>query len=195
MIPGGFLDLSGERFAAVYRLCGSEDEARAQARNVCVEQTIEFPADLVGPGDIRDHIVGRVESFKELKPRCWEVTISYAVEVVGAELTQLVNVVFGNVSLMPGIRLERLELSPGLLERFRGPRFGRQGLRDLFSAPKRPLLATASWPTSPLPWPSSSSAPPSPRRWEPEGCSWRPAWWASTPSAAWPTTTRWRCRS
>lgn len=143
MIPGGRLELSGERFSAVYHLHGDESEVRARARDISVEQTIEFPADLVEPGDIHDHVVGRVESVVELGPRRFEVTISYAVEVASAELTQLVNVVFGNVSLLPGIRLERLELSPTLLERFRGPRYGRQGLRELFAAPERPLLATA----------------------------------------------------
>ncbi len=135
---------SGERFIAVYRLAGPEAEARQRARQITVEQTIEFPAELVATGDIHDHVLGRIESFgPAVAGGGWEVAISYAVEVAGPELTQLINVVFGNVSLIPGIRLERLELSPSLLERFRGPRFGRRGLRRKFDAPERPLLATA----------------------------------------------------
>ena len=142
MVPGGSLKLSGERFAAVYRIAGGEAEARQRARAITVEQTIEFPAELVAPGDIRDHVVGRSEDFRQVEGG-WEVTISYAVEIAGGELTQLINVVFGNVSLTPGVRLECLELSPSLRKRFRGPRFGRRGLRRLFDAPRRPLLATA----------------------------------------------------
>jgi len=143
-IPGGFVDVSGERFTAIYELHGdSEAEVRARAREVCVEETIEFPLDLVAAGDIRDHVVGRVESVRERAPRRWEVAISYAAEVAGAELTQLVNVVYGNVSLMPDVRLTRLELSPTLLAAYRGPRFGRRGLRELVAAVNRPLLATA----------------------------------------------------
>lgn len=144
MVPGGKLELSGERFLVHYRLAGDEEEARQRAQAITVEQTIEFPADLVAPGDIRDFILGHIETFEpSTEGEGWDAAISYAVEVAGAELTQLVNVVFGNISLIPGIRLERLELSPSLLEKFRGPRFGRRGLREMFDAPERPLLSTA----------------------------------------------------
>ena len=49
------IPLSGERFRVVYHLGGSETAARSQAEDLCVEQTIEFPADLVKGGDIRRH--------------------------------------------------------------------------------------------------------------------------------------------
>lgn len=45
MIPNTSLDLSGERFNVIYKLTGDEAEARAKADNICIEQTIEFPAD------------------------------------------------------------------------------------------------------------------------------------------------------
>jgi ribulose-bisphosphate carboxylase large chain len=72
-----------------------------------------------------------------------EATISYAVETTGFELTQLLNVVFGNFSLKPGVRVERLELPEALLHAFAGPRFGRDRLRALLGIPRRPLLCTA----------------------------------------------------
>ena len=56
--------LSGERFRIVYRLGGTEEEARARARDICLEQTVEFPDELVPEGPIRDHVVGRLESFE-----------------------------------------------------------------------------------------------------------------------------------
>ena len=101
------IDLSGERFRVVYHLGGSEAAARAQAEDLCVEQTIEFPADLVKGGDIRDHILGRIESLLPLEGERWEAVISFAIEITGFELTQLLNVVFGNFSLKPGVRVER----------------------------------------------------------------------------------------
>src|SRR5690606_2754524 len=73
----------------------------------------------------------------------FEATISYAVETTGCELTQFLNVVFGNSSIKPGIRVERLDLPPGLLNAFKGPRLGRDGLRALLGVPTRPLLCTA----------------------------------------------------
>jgi len=137
------LNLSGERFKVVYRLAGNGAETLSRAQDICIEQTIEFPADLVLEGDIRNHILGRIESFESLDPGHWEAVISYAIEITGFELTQLVNVVFGNFSLKPGVRVERLELPASLLERFKGPRFGIPGLRKRLDVPKRPLFCAA----------------------------------------------------
>jgi len=148
------IELSGERLTARYHLLGDEAEARAKAEALCVEQTVEFPADLLPKGDIPDHIVGRLEGLRQLsKPAgdevavatgsCFEAEISFAMEIAGGELTQLLNVLFGNISLLSGFRLMGLELPPSLLGRFGGPRFGPAGLRALLDAPHRPLLCTA----------------------------------------------------
>jgi ribulose-bisphosphate carboxylase large chain len=143
MQPGQSLELSGERFAVVYQLTGDAAEADAKARDICLEQTVEFPDELVPDGDIRAHILGRVESLERLAGERFAARISYAIETAGFELPQLLNLVFGNISLKPGIRLERLELSPRLLQSFSGPRFGRAGLRERLGVPQRPLLCTA----------------------------------------------------
>jgi ribulose-bisphosphate carboxylase large chain len=149
-VPPGFnksIPFSGRRFTVVYSLDGSEKEARGKAGDICVEQTIEFPAGLVTGGDIRAHILGQIEDFQPARPgfaNRWEAVISFAVEIVGAELTQLINVIFGNFSLKSGVRVERLEL-PGdfLAQTFKGPRYGVPGLRRLLNVPKRPLFCTA----------------------------------------------------
>ena len=137
------IKLSGERFRVIYRLKGREKEAHSKAEDICIEQTIEFPADLVKGGDIREHIFGRIESFQPIEENCWEVIVSYAIEITGFELTQLVNVMFGNFSLKPGVRVERMELPASLLKHFKGPRFGISGVRDLLGIPERPLFCTA----------------------------------------------------
>ncbi len=143
MIPNTSLNLSGERFNVIYKFRGDEATARGKARGICFEQTIEFPADLVGDDDIRGQIFGRVESFRPLDDIHFEATVSYAVESSGFELTQLLNVILGNSSIKPGIRVQRLELPERLLAAFKGPRFGRDGLRERLGVKKRPLLATA----------------------------------------------------
>ncbi len=143
MLPPTSVDLSGDRFSVIYRLTGSEAEARGKADDICIEQTIEFPADLVPDDDIRRQIFGRIESFRPLDGGAFEAVISYAVEISGFELSQLLNVVFGNISLKPGIRVERLALPDSLLQAFKGPRFGRDGWRELLNAPRRPLLCSA----------------------------------------------------
>ncbi len=137
------LIFSGERFRAVYHLSGSPDEARARAHDICLEQTVEFPEDLIGRADIRDQVFGRIEEFRTLAPNRHEAVISYAPEISGGELTQLLNVLFGNISLQPGIRLVDFELPESMLQDFPGPRFGAQGLRELTGIARRPLLCTA----------------------------------------------------
>jgi ribulose-bisphosphate carboxylase large chain len=69
--------------------------------------------------------------------------IRYPVEGAGGELTQLLNMLFGNVSLQPGVRLLDFHLPASSLEGFAGPRFGVAGLRALVDVPDRPLLCTA----------------------------------------------------
>ncbi len=143
MIPPTTLAVTGERFQATYVLTGPHEAARARAESICVEQTIEFPADLVADDDIKREVIGHIESFEETGPETVVVRISYAVETTGRELCQLLNVVFGNCSLYPGVRLAGLDLSPSLLTAFPGPRFGVPGLRALLDAPTRPILASA----------------------------------------------------
>ncbi len=134
---------SSERFRVVYRLIGDQADARAKADDICLEQTVELPGDLVPAGDVRDHIVGRVELFEPLDQAHHQAIISFAGDAVGCDLLQLINVVFGNISIKPGIRVERLELPEPFLKAFKGPRFGREGFRARLGLADRPLLCTA----------------------------------------------------
>lgn len=143
MIPPTTLRVSGARFHATYALAGPTEDARDRAERIAVEQTIEFPADLVADDDIRRHVIGRVESVEAVGPARSRIRVSYAVETTGGELPQLLNVLFGNCSLYPGVRLVGLDLPPELLNGFRGPRLGVAGLRVLLGAPSRPLLTSA----------------------------------------------------
>jgi ribulose-bisphosphate carboxylase large chain len=146
VIPATTLEISGSRFVAVYALAGTPDDARARAEAITVEQTIEFPADLIADDDIRAHVIGRIEAFTEVAPGRCEATISYAIETSGFEIPQLLNVLYGNCSLIPDVRLQHVTLPDDLLARFRGPRFGLRGLRELTGAPTRPLIASATKP-------------------------------------------------
>jgi ribulose-bisphosphate carboxylase large chain len=134
---------SGDRFSVTYRIADNEKDARAKAGDICIEQTVEFPADEVPAGIIRDHVFGRIESFTYAGAGSFNAVISYAVEIAAGELTQLLNVIFGNTSIKPGIRVEHLDLPSSLLNTYKGPRFGREGIRKLLNVPTRPLLSTA----------------------------------------------------
>ncbi len=143
MIEPTTLSLSGDRFGAIYEFDAGPDEAIGRANALRVEQTIEFPADLVPDDDIQRSIIGRIEDIVEIADDLTRVRVSYAVETSGFELTQLLNVLWGNSSILPGTRLVDIELPSSITDLFPGPTFGAAGLRALFDAPTRPLLATA----------------------------------------------------
>lgn len=141
-LPSVPVALSGKRFVVTYSIvAANEEEARKRAVDLAFEQTVEFPADLTPAGDISDQIVGQLESLTRDGAK-YIAEISYAQESAGSETTQFLNVVFGNSSIQPGIRVEQFELTEAMAA-LRGPRFGRAGLRRLLNAPSRPMLCTA----------------------------------------------------
>lgn len=107
-----------------------------------VEQTIEFPYKLV-PKWIQDEIVGKVEFREEVSGEKTKVKISYNEGVVGGELTQFLNLLFGNISLFKGVQIVDIECPESFLNRLKGPRFGISGLRKHLKIKNRPLLMTA----------------------------------------------------
>jgi ribulose-bisphosphate carboxylase large chain len=138
------LGLSGERFSVAYQISGEDKETVLTiAEFLRVEQTIEYPLELVSPGELHDDLVGRIESIRPILKSNYEVIISYAIESAGIDLPQFLNVLFGNISFIKGIRVTRLDLPQSLLKFFKGPRFGRSGMRTLLNIPHRPILCTA----------------------------------------------------
>ena len=134
-----------QRIQAVYRVAGAEREASAVARAIAYEQTVELPETLVTDPGIAEDIVGTVEAVG-LDPDfegTSRVTISYAAELASGQIPQLLNLLFGNVSIYPGVRLLDVQLPDEYLQRFEGPRFGVDGLRKMTGVHGRPLLATA----------------------------------------------------
>jgi ribulose-bisphosphate carboxylase large chain len=150
--------VSGEYFSVTYRLTGDEQSALLKAKDICLEQTVEFPDDLL-PEYLKDNLTGQIKSFEKFeifkedniagqiksseKSEIFKAVINYPVETSAFEFTQFLNVLFGNISLKPGIYVESFNLPGLLLDRFKGPAFGISGLRKLLDIQKRPLLCTA----------------------------------------------------
>ena len=118
------------------------EDPKSIADLIRVEQTIEFPFELA-PSWIQDQVVGKIEEITSSDKSSHQITISYNPDVAGGELTQLLNVLWGNASLFPGVRIVDLKLPSSFLDKFNGPRFGISGLRSLLKAESRPLLTTA----------------------------------------------------
>ena len=133
------------RIEAVYRVTGGPREAADTARAIAYEQTVELPEALITDAAIVENVVGRVDSL-EPDPQmagAYRVTIAYAAQLASGQLPQLVNLLFGNVSIYTGVRLVDVRLPDDFVDHFDGPRFGVDGLRRMLGVHGRPLLATA----------------------------------------------------
>lgn len=119
-------------------------EARAEA--LAIEQSVECPLEAVRDPRIREEIVARVDAIEPAGVNRYRVDVKIAVETVGGDVAQLINMIFGNCSLWENVRFTGLELPPALLARFPGPRHGIEGMRALVDAPRRPLTAVAMKP-------------------------------------------------
>lgn len=132
-----------ERLRCHYELrCRPGESAERKVRGIALEQTVELP-DAVLSEDLREAIVGRVERLEQRSQRRWDAVVSYPAGIVAGEWPALLNLLYGNISLKPGIRLTDIHWPASLLERFGGPAFGIAGLRELLGAPERALCATA----------------------------------------------------
>lgn len=122
-----------------YRYTGENPQEIADS--IRVEQTIEFPYDLA-PRWIQEDVVGDIVSLESVG-NIHTFTIAFNTDVTAQELPQFLNVVWGNVSLFPNVKVIDIKIPDSLLAHFAGPRFGIDGLRKLFGAHDRPLLTTA----------------------------------------------------
>lgn len=139
-------DADTDVLTATYRL-GSVDAAGAQEKALAMarEQTLEVPSGAATP-EIEEALLGRV---LEVEPHpavagAWSVRIAYAPALRDGSLTQLLNLAFGNISLMEEVLLEELALPRSVLDRFPGPRHGIAGVRELVGDDRRrPLVSSA----------------------------------------------------
>lgn len=106
-----------------------------------VEQTIEFPYRLAKSW-IQEEVVGQIVSVDQKQNKSI-AKISYADDVVGNELPQFLNLLWGNVSLFNGVKITNIEFPKSFLDSLKGPRFGINGIRKLLKIDSRPILMTA----------------------------------------------------
>ncbi len=131
-------------FTVHYQLhCEPGEDPMQKARGIALEQTVELPGECLRP-DIRDTWVGQIDTLEEQAPQRWHCAIRYDSRLTGEELSQLLNTLFGNISLKSGIVVQSVDWPAQLLEAFGGPRHGIAGLRRMTGVPDgRPLTCTA----------------------------------------------------
>ena len=133
-----------DRLLVTYELgCEGDEDAFAIARAIAYEQSVEVPEDVVPP-DLAPSVVGRVEEMARAGKRRWRAVLSYPEKIIGSSVPQLLNVLFGNVSLQRRVRVVDLAWPAGLAAALPGPRLGIPGVRRLLPhADGRALLSTS----------------------------------------------------
>ena len=132
----------GERFTVDYLIKADEKTAYEMAKNICVEQTVEFPAAHIECDAILDSIVGQILAWTKTEDG-YQATISYSDQSGTEEFSQFFNVIFGNSSLLPGITVKKIHLSEEARQWYPGPKYGVEGIRKRFGIEDRAVAFTA----------------------------------------------------
>ena len=118
------------------------ESAERKALGIACEQTVELDLALV-PAVVRRRVAGRVEAVATSARGAARAIVAYPAALALGDLPQLLNLLFGNVSMQSGVRIEGIDWPARLLATFAGPRLGIGGLRALAGAPERPLTCAA----------------------------------------------------
>ena len=132
-----------DRLIAVYEVPGPAAEAEKLAAAISLEETVEVPADFPLPPFIREHIVGRAGPVAPAPNGRFRVEVDFPAALASGRIGTLLNLVFGNASIWPGVKLVDVVWPESFLAEFKGPNYGVDGLRRMLKAEGRPLLATA----------------------------------------------------
>ncbi|MEZ5333329.1 MAG: RuBisCO large subunit C-terminal-like domain-containing protein [Thermoanaerobaculia bacterium] len=131
------------RLRAAFELrCPPGESPEERARSIAVEQTVEIPEGCFSE-EVEARVVARLEELEPLADGRHRAVLSYPVRDVGPRIGQLVNLLFGNISMHRGIRLVAVEWPEEILAAFPGPSFGIPGLREATGVRQRPLVCAA----------------------------------------------------
>lgn len=146
------------RFHAIYHIRCTRAEAEARAEAVAVEQSVEMPVAAITDERVLTDFVGRVDRLEQLDENLFAAHIALPAEAVGRDAGQLMNVLFGNVSLLEDVTLADVRLPPEMVKIFWSERKGMQGLRRKLGARRRAMTASALKPQGMMPAPMGQLA-------------------------------------
>jgi len=128
---------------AIYHVRSDASSIEDRARAIAVEQSVEMPIEAIEDDGVLANIVGRVAGIEQKAGGSFEVRIALAVETVGQDPGQLINMLFGNSSIHDDVVLHDAEIPAELAAYFGGPRHGLHGLRQKAGVGARALTCSA----------------------------------------------------
>lgn len=130
-------------FEISYRLTlRKEEEIDKKIEDICLEQTVELPRGVFN-SEIQEKVIGEPVSTEQLNDQQYKATIAWPLEDVGEDISQFLNLLYGNISLQQGIQVVDAEWEVLTSEVFNGPQFGISSIRKKYEVNNRPLSATA----------------------------------------------------
>ncbi len=101
-----------------------------------VDKKIKFGAKVVAIYEVPDTAADSVEDL----PPMYIIQIAFPMANIGGSLPMMLTTVFGNISASGMVKLIDCAFPKRYIEKFQGPKFGVQGLRDVLGVKDRPLL-------------------------------------------------------
>ncbi len=127
----------------VYHIVSGAESIAARARALAVEQSVEMPLEAITSAAVRDDIVGTVEDIRDLGGGTFEVKIALAAATTGNEPGQIMNMLFGNASILADVTLVDAVFPAEMVSALPGPNVGIAGLKDRADAGRRALTCSA----------------------------------------------------
>ena len=125
-----------------YRIMAEPSRIEDRALGLALEQSVECPPDAIRDARVRDHVVGQVCAIDPVGAGLFDVRIALALETVGDDAGQLLNMLFGNASLQPDVAVVDLAWPDGVPD-LPGPQQGVAGVRQRTGVARGPLAFSA----------------------------------------------------
>lgn len=126
------------RFSVQYEItCYSGESIKEKLEWICLEQSVELPAELVEK-NLLDSVKGEINEVHQISENRYNAIIDWPVSNAGNDITQFLNILYGNISLKRGIKILSVEWK-NLGELFKGAKFGIKGIREKFGISERAM--------------------------------------------------------
>ncbi|MDZ7689844.1 MAG: RuBisCO large subunit C-terminal-like domain-containing protein [Balneolaceae bacterium] len=130
-------------FRITYRIkTGPEEPIDQKIEKICLEQSAELPRHLLSD-DLAEKVVGQPVAREQLEQNCHSVHIEWPLANIGGEITNFLNILYGNISLQPGIQITDAGWSALADQCFEGPSLGVDKIREKFNLESRAITCTA----------------------------------------------------
>ncbi len=135
--------MNDQALRVTYRLRAGGEAAAQRAQALALEQSIEMPLAAVADARVLRDVVARVDGLDAQPDGTTLAHLALSAESIAGDAGQLMNMLFGNSSLLGDVEVVAVQVPASLAAHFGGPSLGIEGVRELTRAHGRALTCTA----------------------------------------------------